>query len=115
MSEFKFNFEDVINGLANFEIKSKTSVGLYADTASKKLEAKAKKDAPWKDKTGQSRQTIEGSKQWEGDKCNVYIAGNTQYFPYLEFCNDKQYAILKPTVDKLSPEILKGMNNLLGK
>lgn len=115
MSQFKFDIEEVINGLANFEMKSKAAIGLYADAASDKLESTAKKDALWTDRTGQSRQTIKGGKQWEGDKCNVYVAGNTRYFPYLELCNDKEYAILKPTIDKLSPEILKGMNNLLGK
>jgi hypothetical protein len=28
---------------------------------------------------------------------------------------DKKYATLQPAVNKLSPEILRGMNNLLGR
>ncbi|WP_096635820.1 hypothetical protein [Clostridium cochlearium] len=112
---FKFDIESVLNGLSEFEMKSKAAIGVYADTAGKKLEDHAKKNAPWIDRTGLSRKTIEGGKQWEGDKCNIYVAGNTEQFPYLELAMDKQYSILNPTVNKLSPEILRGMNNLLGK
>lgn len=115
MSNFKFDIEGVINGLSKFDIKSKVAIGLYADTAGKKLEAKAKANAPWTDRTGLSRKTIEGGKQWQGDTCNVYVAGNTEQMPYLELAHDKKYATLKPSVESLSGEILRGMVNLLGK
>ncbi|MBU3205130.1 hypothetical protein KPL30_13325 [Clostridium algidicarnis] len=96
-------------------MKSKAAIGVYADTAGKKLEDHAKNNTKWTDRTGLSRKTIEGGKQWEGDKCNVYVTGNTEQFPYLELAMDKQYSILKPTVNKLSPEILKGLNKILEK
>lgn len=115
MGDFKIDTEDILRGLSEFEIKSRAAMGVYADTAGKKLEEHAKKNASWTNRTGLARKTIEGGRQWEGDKCNIYVAGNTNYFPYLELCHDKQYAILQPTVDKMSPEILKGMNNLLGR
>lgn len=115
MSDFKIDVEGILAGLSEFELKSKAVMGVYADTAGKKLEAHAKKNALWKDRSGLARKTIEGGKQWEGDECIVYVAGNMEYSPYLELCNDKKYATLKPAVDKLSPEILRGMNNLLGK
>lgn len=69
----------------------------------------------WRDKSGQARKTISGGMYWQGDKCHVYVAGNTEYFPYLELCNDKQYAVLKPAVDALGPEICSGLNNILEK
>ncbi|MPQ32445.1 hypothetical protein E4V42_13495 [Clostridium estertheticum] len=113
MSGFNINIEGIIRGLAAFELKSKATVGLYADTAGKKLEAEAKKSATWIDRSGLARKTIKGGKEWQGDRCRVYVCGNMVYSPYLELCNDKKYAVLKPTVDKLSPEILRGLNNLL--
>lgn len=112
---FKINCEDILKGISEFEIKSKIAVDIYADTAAKKLEAKAKQDASWIDRTGLTRKTIEGGKQWQGDKCNVYVAGNTEQMPYLELAHDKKYATLKPSVENLSGEILRGMVNLLGK
>lgn len=113
MSGFNVNIEDIIKGLAAFELKSKAAMGLYADTGCKKLEAEAKNSATWIDRTGLARKTIKGGKQWENDKCHIYVSGNMKYSPALELCNDKRYATLKPAVDKLSPEILRGLNNLL--
>ncbi|MBV1816857.1 hypothetical protein ACIR03_02725 [Clostridium cochlearium] len=112
---FKIDIESVLNGLSEFEMKSKAAIGVYADTAGKKLEEHAKKNAPWTDRTGLARKTIEGGKEWDSEKCIVYVAGNMEYSPYLELCNDKRYATLKPAVDKLSPEILNGLNKILEK
>ncbi|MBN3370956.1 hypothetical protein [Clostridium botulinum] len=115
MSELEVNVDDVIDGLSEFEMQSKASIGMYADIAAKNMEEYAKKNAPWKDQSGMDTETIKGGKQWEGDKCNFYVSGNMECYPFLELCNDKKYAILKPTIDKLSPQILKGMSNLFGK
>ncbi|ACQ52844.1 hypothetical protein EXN65_13115 [Clostridium botulinum] len=115
MRELEVNIDGIIDGLSEFETQSKTAISRYADIAAKKLEEDAKKNAPWKDQSGKDIETIKGGKQWKGDKCNIYITGNEDYYPSLELCNDKKYAILKPTIDKLSPQILKGMSNLFGK
>lgn len=115
MSELEVNIDDVIDGLSEFQMQSKTSIGMYADIAAKNMEEYAKKNAPWKDQSGMDTETIKGGKQWEGDKCNFYVSRNMECYPFLELCNDKKYAILKPTIDKLSPQILKGMSNLFGK
>ncbi|EPY6467517.1 hypothetical protein B2H94_13805 [Clostridium sporogenes] len=115
MSELEVNIGNVIDGLSEFEMQSKISIGMYADIAAKNMEEYAKKNAPWKDQSGMDTETIKGGKQWEGDKCNFYVSGNMECYPFLELCNDKKYAILKPTIDKLSPQILKGMSNLFGK
>lgn len=47
------------------------------------------KNAPWKDQSGMDIETIKGGKQWKGDKCNIYISGNKDYYSSLELCNDK--------------------------
>lgn len=100
--------------MSEWEAKSMVALDIYGDTAGKKLEAEAKRSAPWTDRTGLSRKTIQGGSRWEGSKCVVYLSGNTPQFPYLELCHDKKYAVLQPTIDKMSPEILKGLKILLG-
>lgn len=109
------DIEGVLQGLATFENRAMAAMKLYGDTAGKKLEKEAKDGAPWIDRTGLSRKTIQGGSQMEGDKCTVYVAGNTEQFPFLELAHDKKYATLQPSVDKLTPEILNGLNNLLGR
>jgi len=109
--ELHFDIENMLNSLADFEIKSKEAIELYADVAGRKLEAEAKQNGEAK---GLRAETIEGGKEWEGDKCVIYVAGNTPNFPKLELTNDKKDAVLKPSLDKLSSEIMSNMNNLLG-
>ncbi len=43
MSELEVNIDDVIDGLSEFEMQSKTSIGMYADIAAKNMEEYAKK------------------------------------------------------------------------
>lgn len=108
----KVDIKGALKGLSEAQLKMRAAAGIYAETAGKKLESTAKKDASWKDRSGQARETIEGGKVWRGDKCEIYLSGNKEYSPCLEFANEKKYAVLYPTVEKLSPEILKGMRNL---
>lgn len=110
---FRMDISNVLRGLSETEIRTKVAVGVLADTASNKMEQHAKINAKWTDRTAISRQTIKGDKKWIGNKCNVYIAGYTQQFPYLELANEKKYAILKPTIDKFTPEVMRSLNNIL--
>jgi hypothetical protein len=156
---FKIDIAGALKGLVEAEIKMKAAVGVYADSAGKKLEAWAKnppyheKPGPkpteeeiimfktltkkgllknkktkidknsslgpvrykWEDHTSQARNTIQGGHEWKGNKCLIFVAGNTNYFPYLELAHEKKYAVLYPAVKTLSPEILKGMEGLLNK
>jgi hypothetical protein len=111
----RLDIQSVLTGLTEFEVKAKVAIELYANTAAKKLENEAKNNGPWTDRTGLSRKTITSGTQWDGNKCGIFISGNTAQFPYLELAMDKKYATLQPAVNKLSPEILRGMNNLLGR
>ncbi|MCT4507938.1 MAG: hypothetical protein N4A48_04130 [Tepidibacter sp.] len=109
------DIQGVLKGLAESEIKMRAAVGLYANTAGKKLEGQAKKNASWTDRSAQARQTIQGGHEWQGNKCNIFIAGNKEYSPYLEFCNEGKHAILYPTIRENAPDIIEGMRNSLGK
>ncbi|OAA91257.1 hypothetical protein [Clostridium ljungdahlii] len=144
MSGFKFDATDLLRKIAeNGEVnnKMKSAVGVYCDSEGKKMEGYAKNNAPWQDRTGNARQTIKGGFQWEDEsKCKSYVAGNMEYSPYLELAhakgksgddevgmevgpsfaqlelaNEGKYAVLRPTVRKLTPKFVSGMANLLGK
>lgn len=111
----KFDASNLLKGLAEADIKMKAAVGVYCDTAGKKLETEAKKSAPWTDRTAQARQTMQGGMEWQGAKCRVYLAGNKDYSPYLEFAHEKKYAVIFPTIQANSKKILEGMNKIIEK
>ena len=110
---FRIDAGQAIRGLSEARLRTMYAAEKYGQAAAAKLEAKAKADAPWTDRTALARQTIAGVCDWVGEALRVGIAGNMNYSPYLEFCNEKRYAVLWPTLNGMSVEILQGMANLL--
>lgn len=102
----KINFKEV-------KKKTRAAIGLYADTASKKMEGEAKINALWTDRTGNARNSIQGDFGWQSNKAVITLSGNMDYSVYLELANEKRFAILKPTIDRNAPEILKGYQRLV--
>lgn len=103
-----------LKGTSEAQLRMMFAVEKYGQAAAAKLEAKAKADAPWTDRTGLARQTITGVSDWVGEGLRVGIAGNMHYSTYLEFKNDGRFAVLWPTLNGMSAEILQGMANLIG-
>lgn len=95
------------------ERQVRAAIEAYADIAAKKMEGHAKKNAPWTDRTGHSRNNIQGNFGWKGDQAIITVSGNTDYFPYLELAMAKKYAILVPTIHQFSAEILRGYQRLV--
>lgn len=95
------------------EQKMRAAIGVYADTAAKKMEGEAKKNAPWTDRTTNSRNSIQGDFNWQGNKAIIALSGNVDYFVYLELAMEKRYSILKPTIDRNAPEIIRGYQRLV--
>ena len=105
---FKFDPSNMLNGLSEAGLKTKAAIGLYADTSSKKMENYAKTNYKWTDQTFKA-----GKWYWNGDKARIEIGHGVDYGIYLEFCHERRYAIIKPTIDKMSPQIIKGLGNIL--
>lgn len=106
---FKFDFESVVEGLDKLDNNCTDKLDKYAEKSGLKMETYAKQNAMWENQTGQARRTIKGGKEWESnDKVDIFISGNMEYSPYLEYKNDGKYAILEPTVTALSKEIIDG-------
>lgn len=95
------------------ERKMKAAIGLYADTAAKKMESEAKNKAPWTDRTSNARNSIQGNFGWKRNSAIITLSGNMNYFSYLELAMAKKYAILSPTIQANSTEIIKGYQRLV--
>lgn len=95
------------------ERRMRAAIGLYADTAAKKVEGAAKSSAPWTDRTSNARGSIQGNFKWKKDTAVIELSGNVDYFVYLELANSKKHAILSPTMQSYSNEILEGYRRLV--
>ena len=110
---FKFNARGLMKGIAEREIKTRAALGLYADTVAKKMENHAKSNKPWVDRTGRAKQSLNSSWKWVGDVARVELSHGVHYGIYLEFCNERKYSIIRPTIDYISPSAIKGLKNII--
>ena len=111
--EFKFDASDLLKGLADREIKVRASLGLYADTIAKKMETHAKTNKPWTDRTGRAKQSLNSSWKWMGDVARVELSHGVDYGVYLEFCNERRFSVISPTINYIAPKAIKGLNNII--
>lgn len=113
MTNFRFDAAGLAKGLAERELKLKAGLALLGDSTAKKMEAYAKTKRRWQDRTGHATQRLTGTSKPKGNGVRVEIAHGVDYGVYLELCNEKRYAILEETIEKVGPEALKGLNILL--
>lgn len=110
---FDVNYQSFLQGLESAQQRVVAAVDLYADTAGKKLEAEAKANAPWVDRSGNARRTMTGGHKWRGNTCFIYVCGNMNYSVFLEYCHEGRFAVLFPTIRRLEPEIMRGFERML--
>lgn len=101
-----FNFKKVSK-------KMRAGLGLYADTAAKQMEADAKRNRPWTDRTTNARNSTRGDFGWENDKAVIRLSGDVEYYPFLELANEKKYAVLLPTIKKSAAQIIRGFRRIM--
>lgn len=133
----KFNMDGLFKGLELLDDKTEMALEMYADTSTKKLEAYAKKHRPWTDRTAQARQRLKGTYKTIPNGYRLMLSHGVTYGKYLEatnnpnwknpnapgenqltglqteFAYERKFAIISPTIRTKSPEIIKGLTNLL--
>ena len=110
---FKWKSNTIITNLTGLDAKTKASVGLYGDTVAKKLEASAKANRPWTDRTGRARQSLNSDSKWVGSKVRVSLSHGVDYGIWLELCNEGKYSIIMPTINKEGPAVMEGLKKIL--
>lgn len=104
---------DITQRLNEFNRKGEMAADMFCETASKKFEAYAKEHRPWKDRSGAARRRLKGSWNKTHKGRNIEIAHGVDYGIYLEKAHEERYAILQPTIDHYSPEVMRGWNKLI--
>lgn len=99
--------------LVETELRAKAALGLYADTSAKKMEGEAKTSAIWEDRTGAARQRLNGTWKWQGNIVRIELSHGVNYGIWLELCNEGKYAVITPTINKMSPKIIQGLDRIL--
>ncbi len=110
---FKFDAKDMINKIGQAATKSEAAVAMYAENAALTLQNYAREHRPWTDRTGHARQRLTGSVARVSQGYQITLAHGVDYGKWLELAHEKRFAIIQPTIQAKSPEILSGFNKLL--
>lgn len=112
MSSFKLDMGNIAKALIEKEVKTKAALALYGDSVAKEMESYAKSHRPWQDRSGDARNRLNGTSKNLENTVRCEISHGVEYGVYLEMCNEKKYAILKPTIDAVGPKAIKGLEKI---
>lgn len=113
MAGIRVDAERLLANLESAETKSQVAVRMLAQEGAKKFENYAKANRPWTDRTGHARQRLVGWVEVLADRVRIHIGHGVNYGVYLELCHEKRFAILQPTINAKSKEVLKAYEKLL--
>jgi len=85
----------------------RVSVLEFAETLATIAEREAKRNAPWRDRTGAARRQlhafVEAQGPGRGDRFRVVLAHGVPYGLWLEIKQAGRWAIILPTLERLAP------------
>lgn len=101
---FRIDASQVIFNTIKFKSKFDSAIYLFAQNGAEKMERYAKQNRPWTDRTSRARQSLKGSATEIKNGYRLTIAHGVYYGVYLEYCHERRFAILWPTVQKVGYE-----------
>lgn len=90
-----------------------------ARSLAEEIEAWAKDNAPWEDRTGDAREGLHAVvMQNKRDEVSIVLAHEVEYGPYLENVGGGMYAIILPTMEHFADQVgarvfYPGMNKVM--
>lgn len=87
----------------------------YGQTVASDLQGKAQQNRPWTDRTGQARQRLRGYVEKRDNVVRINLAHGVSYGEYLEYGNEKRYAIIEPTLRANERNIVDGWYRMVKK
>ena len=103
--------------VANALLAPKILSAVYAlfQFESRDLESYMRQNAPWQDQTGNARNGLSARPFQEGTNVGIDLFHTVPYGIWLETRFSGAYAIIVPTINAKSPEVLASVRGLLGR
>lgn len=111
---WKSNLTKNIERLRN---RCDAAVKMYATTKAAQLEAYMKLRRPWTDRTGAAKARLSGRVAENPGRhtIEIILAHGVNYGVWLELAHEKNFAIIGPTINLKSQEVIDGLQMLLFK
>src|SRR5690554_5534178 len=107
--------DQVNRNLRELMERKKAAIRALAERTTGEMEAYAKPNAPWADRTGDARESLFGYVLSRETTLLLRIAHGQEYGKWLELCNQGKYAILEPTTKRFAPMFFEDVRKLVGR
>lgn len=88
---------------------------LKLDVEAKKLEGFAKQKAPWTDRTGRARQSLNASVSTIPNGYRITLAHGVDYGLWLEMAHERRFAVVMPAIEQQGPKIIESFQNFMSR
>ena len=113
-SNFTINVNELSQNLDEFQGRLKYAVQMYASTKANELEALMKANRKWTDRTGMAKARLNASvSEPDENTIRITLAHGVEYGIWLELANEKNFAIIAPTLSQQGPRVIEGLNDLM--
>lgn len=114
--QLDYNNATLKKNLDKMSTKLGAVVLMYASTKASELQAKMKLNRPWTDRTGMAKALLNAKvSQPNKNTIRITLSHGVDYGIWLELANEKNYAIIAPTIREEGPRIIADLNNLMSK
>ncbi len=109
MTGIKLDASRLVRALEKERARRRETALETGRTLAARMEAHAKANRPWADRTGRARGAIRGRAEADGARIKITLTGGAPYSVALETGYGGRYAILGPTVRRFAPEFLRAL------
>lgn len=114
MAELVWDPSEFVQSCEQYRNKFLTSVLLICEIASTKMEAYAKSNAIWTDRTGNARQKLKGEAAWVSkDQIMIAVSHHMSYGFWLELAHGRKYKILEQSIEDNVEELFRALKRLV--
>lgn len=108
--------EDMLKDLSAIGQKTLNALLLYSETQALKLRSYMQINRPWTDRSGEAKKRLNAEASLKNEHTvRITLSHGVNYGVWLELANNQKYAIIQPTLNLKSPEVLEGVQNLMDK
>lgn len=109
MTGIKLDASPLVRALAKGKVRRREGALRTGRALAAWMEAHAKANCPWADRTGRARGAIRGRAEADGARIKITLTGGAPYSAALESGYGGRYAILGPTVRRFAPEFMRAL------
>jgi len=112
-SEIVFVTNAIVKNLGELEAKERAYAAVVVDHQATLATANMKIKAPWKDRTGNARATLEAEAEHHPDSDLIVLHGGVPYQIWLETRWSGKFAVIGPEVKRRGKYVMAEMSKML--